>query len=213
MTAGEIRSALAQARVPGAAKMNVADVLAKSGHLVDTDGSRGAALLWKLTAAGEQFVRGLKGLPAADAEVEHDVADLEAMASKIKDADVREYVTEAITCLRAGARRACVVFLWAGAIRTIQDRMMAFGASAVDAAIRKHDKGARAFGKFDDFAYVKDDTALVAAEGLGLLDKNERGTLAEALGLRNKAGHPGKYQPGVKKVSSFIEDIRTIVFP
>ena len=29
---------------------------------------------------------------------------------------------------------------------------------------------------------------------------------------RNRCGHPGKYKPGVKQVSSFIEDIISIVF-
>jgi hypothetical protein len=53
---------------------------------------------------------------------------------------------------------------------------------------------------------------LLAAKDLGQLDKNQKDTLEEALDLRNRCGHPGKYKPGVKKVSSYIEDIVSIVF-
>ena len=50
------------------------------------------------------------------------------------------------------------------------------------------------------------------AQDLGLFDKAEKTTLGEALDLRNRCGHPSKYVPGVKKVSSFIEDVVGIVF-
>jgi len=33
----------------------------------------------------------------------------------------------------------------------------------------------------------------------------------EALDLRNRCGHPTNYRPGVKRVSSFIEDVVGIV--
>ena len=47
---------------------------------------------------------------------------------------------------------------------------------------------------------------------LGEFDKNEKDTIEEALNLRNRCGHPGKYRPGIKKASSFIEDIISVVF-
>lgn len=66
--------------------------------------------------------------------------------------------------------------------------------------------------KLEDFAYIRDATALLAFQELGILDKGEKTTLAEALDLRNRCGHPTKYVPGVKKASSFIEDVVGIVF-
>jgi len=44
------------------------------------------------------------------------------------------------------------------------------------------------------------------------LDKGQRDTLFEALGLRNRCGHPTKYRPGANKARRFIEDIANIVF-
>lgn len=212
LTVEDIRQGLRSARIKGWAKVNVADVLSKSGPLVDTGGLKGKKRLWNLTDSGREHVRKLLGLPGADVEVEHDVGTLEQLVAKISDADVRDYLEEALKCLQVGALRACVVFVWAAGIRTIHTGMMAKGSRAVTAAVQKHDPKARAFNSIDDFAHVKDATSLLAAKDLGILDKNEKDTLTDALNLRNRCGHPGKYRPGVKKVSALVEDVTSILF-
>ena len=212
LTVEQIKDSLKRARSPNWKRVNVADVLAKSGAYVDSPGRDGSRLLWKLTPSGGDHIRGILGLPAKEPEVEHDVGTLTVIAAKVKDADVREYVNEAITCLQVDALRACVVFLWVGAVRTIQTELITHGEATLNAAIQKHDPGARKVTKLDHFAYVKDATTLQAAQELGLFDKSERDTLKEALDLRNRCGHPAKYKPGLKKVSSFIEDVISTVF-
>lgn len=212
LTVDPIRAALRTARVPGWKKINVADVLNKSGHYVDSPGSLDAKRLWSLTDSGEQHVRDLLHLPAAEPEIEHDVGSLEGIASKITDPDVRSYIDEAIKCLQIGALRASVVFLWAGAIRTIQEEMLAAGTTKLNAALSKHDPKAHKVSRVDDFAYIKDKVVLLVAQDLGVVDKGQRTTLEDALKLRNNCGHPTRYKPGVQKVSSFVEDVVGIVF-
>lgn len=212
LTVDGVRQALRSARARGWAKVNVADVLSKSGFLVDTTGLQGKRRLWSLTDSGREHVRVLLGLPEADVEVEHNVGALEDVVAKVADADVRDYLEEAVKCLQVGSLRACTVFIWVAAIRTIQSNMIAKGFPAVTAALQKHNPKVRPVKNLDDFAHVKDATALLAAKDLGILDKNQKDTLAEALNLRNRCGHPGKYRPGVKKVSAFVEDITSIVF-
>ncbi|MBK8057891.1 MAG: hypothetical protein IPK33_08435 [Gemmatimonadetes bacterium] len=212
LTVDELRQALKSARTKGWAKVNVADVLSKSGPLVDTSGLQGRKRLWNLTDSGRERVRVLLGLPKADVEVELDVGTLQDVVTKIKDVDTRDYLEEGLKCLQVGALRACTVFLWVATIRTIQVSMIAKGVGSVTAALQKHDPRARPIKTIDDFAHVKDATALLAAKELGILDKNQKDTLTEALNLRNRCGHPGKYRPGVKKVSAFVEDITSIVF-
>jgi len=212
LTVDEVRQALRSARVKGWSKVNVADVLSKSGPLVNTTGVHGKKRLWNLTDSGREHVRILLGLPRADVEVEHDVGTLEDVVAKVVDADVRDYLEEALKCLQVGSLRACTVFVWVAAVRTIQSTMMSKGSAAVTTALQKHDPKARVMKSLDDFAHVKDATTLLAAQDLGILDKNQKDTLTEALNLRNRCGHPGKYRPGVKKVSAFVEDITSIVF-
>jgi len=213
LTADQIRKSLIQCRVPKAKFINVPDVLSKSGALVDTPGAAGTARLWKLTTAGENHVRQLMGLAESEPEIEHDVSYLKKLAAKIPDALVREYIQEAIDCLSVGALRAGIVFLWAGAVRTLQEQVLRKGVPQVNAAIQVHDAKARHIKTLDDFQYIKEKVLLLAAEGVGVLDKAERNTLEESLNLRNKCGHPNKYDPGIKKASSFIEDVTGIVFP
>lgn len=212
LTVEEIRAAFKRAHVPRAAKLNIADILAKGAPFVEVSGKKGKAFLWRLTASGQDHVRSLLGLPETSAEIEHDVSALDNIADNVSDPSVAAYIREALKCLSVGALRATVVFLWAGAARKIQHDMANKGSSNVFAAIQKHDSKARHFGGMDDFAYVKEGVQLLAAQSLGLFDKNQRSVLEDALDLRNKCAHPGKYSPGAKKVSAFVEDVVNVVF-
>ena len=213
LTGGNIKQALIHSRIPGAKSVNVPDVLAKSGAFVDSPGSAGSALLWRLTDAGKKHVRDLMDLPETEPEIEHDVSALNKLIDRITDPVVKGFITESVTCLKVGALKAAIVFLWAGAVRTLQDKVIARGVTQVNGAIQVHDNKARQVKKVDDFQYIKDKVFLLAAEGVGVLDKAERTTLGEALDLRNKCGHPTKYNPGPAKAASFIEDVTGIVFP
>jgi hypothetical protein len=213
LTAQQIQQALIQARIPKAKNINVPDVLAKSGANVDSPGSSGAARLWRLTDAGKKHIRDLMGLPETEPEVEHDVSELNKLLAGITDPVVKAFIEESVTCLKVGALKAAIVFLWAGAVRTLQEKVIAKGIPQVNAAILPHDSKARLVKKQDDFQYIRDKVFLLAAEGVGVLDKAERTTLEDALDLRNKCGHPTKYSPGPAKAKSFIEDVTGIVFP
>lgn len=212
LTVEKIRSQLVQARVPKAKTMNIAAILAGSGELVDTAGSDGSRLLWALTDTGEKHVRALLELPKIDLDVQHDVASLNALVAKVADPVIRDYIEEAITCLSVNALRAAIVFLWAAAIRTLQEKAMALGDTVVNAAIQRQDPKARQIKKVDDFAYVKERTFIDAIPDMGLVDKGEKDTLVDALNLRNRCGHPTKVKPGINKTRSFIEDVVGIVF-
>lgn len=212
MTADEIRTILRRARVPKASSANIPDVLSKGGPYVDADGRKGKALLWKITSSGQEYVREFIGLPDTIPEIEHDVASLEKLAATIKDPDILDYVNEAIKCLSVGALRASVVFIWAGAVRVIQQAVISKKISDVNTFVTRHDPKAKTISKLDDLAYIKESTLLLAAQDLAIFDKNEKDMLTQALDLRNKCGHPGKYKAGVKKVSGFIEDVVQIVF-
>lgn len=212
LTVDQIRSLLRRSRVPKINKVNIADVLSKSAPFVDSAGRQGTAFLWQITNSGEKHIRSLLKLPEVDIATVHEIGSLEQLISSLSDPDVANYLKEAVLCLRVDALRASIVFLWAGAVRTIQKKMIDVGPVVVDTAIKKYDQKARTIKGIDDFAYVKESTLLLAAQEVGIYDKNERSTLEEALNLRNKCGHPGKYKPGPKKAASFIEDVSTIVF-
>jgi hypothetical protein len=144
MTAADIKAAMRQARIPKAKDIKVNAVINQSAPYVHSIGATdNGAFLFEITGEGERYIRGKVGIATHDAQVEHDVTALEAIAATVKDDTVRSYIEEAITCLRAGALRAAIVFLWTGAVRTLQDAALAKGVASLNAAITKHDPKAR----------------------------------------------------------------------
>jgi hypothetical protein len=212
LTVEQLRLFLKNSRAPGWSKANIPDILAKSGHLVDSPGIGGNKRLWNLTPSGIQYVQKILGLPPTVAEIEHDIGSLKSSLEQISDPEIKDYVDEALKCLQVGALRASVVFLWSGAIRLIQNKLLTLNLVKLNCAIKKFDPKARDVSKLDHFSYIKDSISILASVELGIFDKNQKDTLEESLNLRNRCGHPGKYKPGVKKVSSFIEDVTSIVF-
>lgn len=212
LTVEGLKAELKNARIPKHNKINVADVLNKSGHYVDTPGTDATKRLWKLTDSGNDYIRTLLGLPSSDPEIEHDVSTLNALLKSIGDKEIVSYIEESLKCLSVGALRATIVFIWSGAIRAIQERMLNKNNTSLNDALKKHDPKARNVARIDHFSYIKDKVTILGALELGIIDKNEKDILEENLNLRNKCGHPGKYKPGPKKASSFIEDVVSIVF-
>lgn len=214
-TASELKAALVAARVPKAKTFNVADILGRAGHLVSTDQKNSSKVnLWHLTESGDQHVRTRLGITAdaAQIQIKNDISTMEALVAGVSDDVVRSYLEESVLAYGVGALRASVVFLWSGAIRQLQDKSLASGLLAVNAAVQKHDPKAHHVGKIEDYSAVKDAVQLLAFREIGLIDKGEWATLQEGLDLRNRCGHPTKYKPGAKKASAFIEDIVGIAF-
>jgi hypothetical protein len=212
VTTAEVKAAFVRAKHAAGKKIAHAAVLNQAVPFVEARGNEGRRILWALTATGEARVRDLLDLPAAEPEIENDISALKRIAAALPDDDVRGYIDEALVCLRAGALRAAVVFVWTGAVVTLRADLWAMGVSALDAAIKKGNPRAKTFKKRDDFAYVKDVDLLRVAVDLGVIDKSERMLLGQALDLRNQCGHPAKYRPGPKKVSAFVEDVVGIVW-
>lgn len=212
LTVEGLRALLKRAKVPKAAKLNLASTLSQSAPYVDASGKDKNRFLWSLTKTGESYVRKLLDLPANDIEIENDVSSLENLISAISDKDVCDYLNEAVKCLQVNALRACIVFLWSGAVKQIRDDVYACGKVNINAAAVKFNQKAKPIKKQDDLVLIKESTLLLMSQELGLFDKNQRSILEDCLNLRNKCGHPGKYKVGPKKVSSFIEDLVGILF-
>jgi hypothetical protein len=206
-TATDVKTAMVRARIPKAGSWNVRRALAHAKENVDRAGSN-----WSLTDTGKGYVKKLLALPDDSPQAQHDVRALEELTEDIADDAARGYIDEAIKCLRVGAFRAAIVFLWTGAAATIRDQIWSTKkVEEIEAALQTHNPRAR-FRKKEDFAYVKDKDLLQIALDLSIYDKTQKTVLGHALDLRNSCGHPTKYNPGEKKASSFIEDVVGIVF-
>lgn len=212
MTAPEVKSALVQARVASASKINAADVLAKAGANVDVAGNApSGAKLWQLTETGRKAVRLAHDLPETEPELEHRVGELEKVAAKITNPDAKKFIEEAVLCLSVDALRAAIVFVWVGAIADIKDRIWQRGAAALTTAFQKYNPKAQ-LKTHDDLLKFQESDILNVAQDLGVIDKAQKIVLGHALDLRNQCGHPNRYWPTVAKAKAHIEDIAGILW-
>jgi len=215
MRVSEIRERMIEARVPKARDSNIASVLSRAGHYVDRRAGDGGPASWKLTQSGSDYVEEDLGIGVANGTPTTTTSSnsLHNLISGISDDVARGYLEEAARCLEVRALRAAIVFVWAGAIRTLEEQALAANSPKdVTQAIRKHDPRARDVKGVNDFAHVQDSKELLAFEALEIIDKAERQILEEALGLRNKCGHPTRYRPGEAKLAGYLEDVIGIVY-
>lgn len=140
-----------------------------------------------------------------------EIAELSALAQKIKSEETRDFLLEAVSCLGATALRAAIVFVWSGAIWTVQEWLIKKPLADVNREIARHQK-TREVKTIDDFAFVNDNTTLLVARDLGLWDKGQHTIVEHALDLRNQCGHPSRYKISPSRCKSVIEELVTLVF-
>lgn len=146
-----------------------------------------------------------------DIVVNLDTTKLIALTNKLKNQDEKDFVVESVGCIKNGFLKAGIIMAWNAAVRNIQNKLLKFNNTDLNAAIQKFAPNSKKVAGVDDFAYVKENVVLKTGQEVGLFDKNEHGILEECLNLRNKCGHPGKYKPTEYKTGGFIEDIINIV--
>ena len=212
-SSSDVRQLLKRARDPKAKKANIASMLDSLGSLIECVGKTRTGNVWRITDSGTTHVREVLGLPEFSLEAAHEIADLTAHVNKIKNGVAREFLAEGVDCLRFDALRAAVVFIWAGAMRVLQETLLLKKyAPNLNAAIQKHYTKARNVSVIDDFAYIREEIVLLTAQELHIIDKSEHGRLKTALDLRNNCGHPAKYKPKLNAVKAFVEDVVGIIF-
>lgn len=214
-TTSELRSALAEARTTNLKSWNFTARLGSAGHVVHAEGN-GSSRTWELTDSGRQTVEGFAPpLPVSVPAVarQSEAAALRAQVAGIKDPEARAFASEAVDCLQIGAHRAAIVFMWVAAVHEIQERVWAASnPAAITAAAQSHNPRAKVCKKRDDLSEYNEELLLQVAHDLGVIDKNEKAELINALGLRNSSGHPNKLRPGEYRAKAHIEDIITMLF-
>lgn len=139
-----------------------------------------------------------------------------SLLKKVKNKEEREFVEEAINCLKVNSGRSAIIMLWCATLYKIYNNIYKKGLSNFNIHYNRRYGNRRsrppAVTKIDDFEYYPDSEVLLVSEDLGIFDRNERRVLEDCLKLRNMCAHPSKYKPKEHKVNSFVEDILGVVF-
>lgn len=139
-----------------------------------------------------------------------------SLLKKVKNKEEREFVEEAMNCLKINSGRSTIIMLWCAVLYKIYDeiRKKGFGNFNIHYSRRYRNRRSRplAVTKVDDFEYYPDSEVLLVSENLGIFDRTQRRVLEDCLKLRNMCAHPGKYRPKEHKINSFVEDLLEVIF-
>ncbi len=141
-----------------------------------------------------------------------DTDEIEKIFESITNLDERDYLRESIACFKVGAIRAGIVFVWASAIRNLQNKCTEKGFKKINEALKLINDREKPLKKVSDFERIKDKTTLDIASKIEIISKHEKGELDKHLDLRNYCGHPSDYYPEMNKVKAYLEDLINIIF-
>jgi site-specific recombinase XerD len=140
--------------------------------------------------------------------------DLEHLIFELSDEAEIKYLMEGVTCFRAGALRAGVIFIWSAVVNNIRKQLIdIYELKNINIELRAIDPKAKQIKSHETFEFFKDQTVIQLSERLGHFDKMEKNELIDScLGLRNKCGHPSNYTPEIQRVKGFVEDVLNIIY-
>lgn len=141
-----------------------------------------------------------------------DTNAIESIFDSITNFDEKDYLRESVACFKVGAIRAGIVYVWASAIRNLQNKCAEKGFKDVNEALQSLNTREKPLKKISDFERLKDKTTLDIASKIGVITKHEKGELDKHLDLRNYCGHPSEYYPEMNKVKAYLEDLINIIF-
>ena len=150
-----------------------------------------------------------------------DIPELRKLIPDGDEAELSEYLIEAIECAESGHFKASIVMGWCAAIDKMQKRVLALGFNAFNSASTKIKS--QSSGKFkrwkkefnistlSELQTVFDTDLIIVLEGMGLLDGNQSQRLETCFQYRNHSAHPGEAPIEPAHVISFFTDISKIV--
>jgi hypothetical protein len=172
---------------------------------------------WRLTTPGKDHVAALAGqgnkLPVPKA-----IQSLREHAKKLKNADVRAFVEEAVACAENKLYRSAVVLSWVGAVAVLQfyvvaQKLTEFNAAGAAAVASSNSKNPnlknhkiwRTAKTTDDLSLLKESEFLQLLVVIKVIGKNVKDELDGCLKLRNGCGHPNSLQVTETRVVAHVE--------
>lgn len=181
-------------------KWNISDVLARSKGLAIsvTDG-------WEVSEAGIAHLseRGLLG----GAPIAQPAIKLRALLPSIKDAQIRSFVEEAISCYEHRSYRAATVLSWVGAAALLYEHVLAKKLPEFNAELKRRFPKQKQVAAFDDFSEIKEADFLDILQVISVIGKSKKDELKHCLQLRNGCGHPNQLGVGEHMVAAHLESL------
>lgn len=167
---------------------------------------------WELTGKGREHVAALAAGSLSASPAAAEAQTLRALLPKLKSADAREFVAEAIVCAEQSLFRAAIVLSWVGAMALLHAEVISKHLAAYNAEATKRDAKWKPAKSVDDLGRMNEAAFLEIAQTIGLVGKNVKQELDGCLKLRNGCGHPNTLKVGSNKVAAHIETLALNVY-
>jgi hypothetical protein len=115
---------------------------------------------------------------------------LRDLPTKLPDLQEREYLEEALRCLRATAYRAAIVMSWNVAYDHLCDQIVKKHLAAFNAQLVSQFPKQKVVTVREDFYDINEARVIEVSRAAGIVDKNVFGVLDASLRIRNRAAHP-----------------------
>lgn len=196
---GQIRARAREAGLRAPEKWNVSLILGRTkGLAIRTPAG------WELADAGKQHLRthGVGKVSPAAVQVATDLRDLLA---KVKDAETRAFVEEAVQAHELELFRSAIVMSWLAAVHVLKLEVIATYLAAFNAEAARVDSKWKAAKTTDDLGRMKEGDFLDRLAAISMIGKNVKEKLKVCLDTRNACGHPNSFRLGPLAVASHIE--------
>jgi hypothetical protein len=128
---------------------------------------------------------------------------------RINSEEQRNFIGEAVACLRIDARRACIIMIWSATIDHLYEFILTHKLNDFNAALRRRP------GRYstliittkEDFHDIRDQVFIEVCRSSNIISNDVRKILDEKLGIRNSCAHPSLIKIHLTKVVNFIEDL------
>lgn len=191
-------------RIP--AKWNISQILSRSSELAIRvpDG-------WEITEAGKLHLRKLGATKVSPAAMKVAI-DLRAHLAKIKNADTRAFVEEAIKCHESDLHRAAIIMSWLSAMDILHGHVVTHHLAPFNAEAKRIDSKWKDAKSKDDLGRMKEADFLDRLVSISVIGKNSKAELKGCLDRRNGCGHPNSLKIGANTVAHHIEILLLNVF-
>jgi hypothetical protein len=140
------------------------------------------------------------------------LSTLRQSLSKIASQYSRDFIEEAIGCAEAKFYRAAIILNWVGAIRMLQEHVVANHLAPFNTEAARRDSKWRPAKTTDDLSRMKEHEFLQILEGMSIIGKSVKAELEGCLTLRNSCGHPSSLQVSENRTAAHIETLVLNVF-
>lgn len=117
-------------------------------------------------------------------------ATLRDLPAKLPDLQEREYLEEALRCLKATAYRAAIVMSWNVAYDHLCDQIVKKHLAAFNTQLVAQFPKQKAVSVREDFYDMNEARVIEVSRAAGIVDKNVFAVLDASLRTRNRAAHP-----------------------